>query len=112
MQQERSDQAEHQCSGTSANHNKLSRPTRAACIQEEVPKDTVFGKLAEPGDQLNPPEKDLWEGEQFEVDLLALEQSSTVCMRSHLSSLCLHFVHLTHRQQGCKKLGGRVLFHT
>ena len=50
----------------------MGRPTRAACKQEEVPKDTVFGKLADPGDQLDPPEKDLWEGEQFEVGVFGI----------------------------------------
>ena len=51
--------------------NTLSK-TPAACTQEEVPKNTVFGKLVEPGDQLDPPEKDLWEGEQFEVGVLVV----------------------------------------
>ena len=51
-----------------------------------MPKNTVFGKLVEPGDQLDPPEKDLWEGEQFEVGLLGV---GAVLSSVHLATL--HF---------------------
>ena len=77
-----------------------------------MPRDTVFGKLADPRDQLAPPEKDLWEGEQFEVGVLGMQAvfSSRLLARllSSLSSLFIHLMHLTHSRQGCKKVGGRA----